>query len=86
MIGSERGCMAALSATEQQMLEFEKRSWHYAGAKDRDISETFGMTPTRYYQKLARLIGTERAYAYDPMLVHRLLASRSTVQRVEGVA
>ncbi len=78
--------MAALSATELEMLEFEKRSWHYAGAKDRDISETFGMTPTRYYQKLARLIGTERAFAYDPMLVHRLLASRSTVQRVAGVA
>lgn len=78
--------MAALSATEQQMLEFEKRSWHYAGAKDRDIADTFGLTPTRYYQKLARLIMTERAYAYAPMLVDRLLKSRSTVHRAEGVA
>ena len=78
--------MAALTATEQHMLEFEKRSWHYAGAKDRDISDTFGLTPTRYYQKLARLITTERAYAFDPMLIDRLLNSRSTVQRTEGVA
>lgn len=78
--------MAELSATEQQMLEFEKRSWHYAGAKDRDISDTFAMTPTRYYQKLARLIATERAYAYAPMLVDRLLKSRSTVHRTESVA
>lgn len=78
--------MAALSATEQQMLEFEKGSWHYAGAKDRDISDTFGLTPTRYYQKLARLITTERAYAYAPMLIDRLLNSRSTVHRAEGVA
>lgn len=78
--------MAALNATEQQMLEFEKRSWHYAGAKDRDIVDAFGMTPTRYYQKLARLIMTERAYAYAPMLVDRLLNSRSTVHRAEGVA
>ncbi|GAA2044709.1 hypothetical protein GCM10009720_27030 [Yaniella flava] len=78
--------MAALTATEQHMLEFEKRSWHYAGAKDRDISDTFGLTPTRYYQKLARLITTERAYAYNPMLIDRLLNSRSTVQRTEGVA
>ncbi|GAA4480576.1 hypothetical protein GCM10023190_25420 [Enteractinococcus fodinae] len=77
--------MAALSAIDQQMLEFEKRSWHYAGAKDRDITDTFGMTPTRYYHKLARLITTERAYAYDPMLVERLLNARSTVQRVEGM-
>ena len=76
--------MAALSAIDQQMLEFEKRSWHYAGAKDRDITDTFGMTPTRYYHKLSRLITTERAYAYDPMLVERLLNTRSTVRRVEG--
>lgn len=86
MIGSERERMAALSATEQQMLEFEKGSWHYAGAKDRDISDTFGLTPTRYYQKLARLITTESAYAYAPMLIDRLLNSRSTVHRAEGVA
>lgn len=78
--------MAALSATEQHMLEFEKRSWHYAGAKEWDISDTFGLTPTRYYQKLARLIAAERAYAYAPMLVDRLLNSRSTVHRAEGVA
>lgn len=76
--------MAALSATEQRMLEFEKRAWHYAGAKDRDITDTFGLTPTRYYQKLARLITTERAYAFDPMLVDRLLSSRSTVRRIAG--
>lgn len=76
--------MAALSALDQQMLEFERRSWHYTGAKDRDITDTFDMTPTRYYHKLARLIMTEHAYAHDPMLVERLLNSRSTVQRAEG--
>lgn len=76
--------MAALGDDEQKMLDFEKRSWHYAGAKDRDVTDTFGMTPTRYYHKLARLITTEAAYAYDPMLVERLLNARSTAQRVEG--
>lgn len=78
--------MVALSANDQRMLEFEKRSWHYAGAKARAITDTFGMTPTRYYQKLARLITTEQAYAYDPMLVARLLQSRSTGHRAEGIA
>lgn len=78
--------MAALSALDQHMLEFERRSWHYAGAKDRDITDTFEMTPTRYYHKLARLITTQDAYAFDPMLVERLLTSRSTVQRAEGTA
>ena len=76
--------MEALSDTSRRMLDFEKRSWHYAGAKDRDITDTFDMTPTRYYHKLARLITTEAAYAYDPMLVERLLNARSTAQRVEG--
>lgn len=78
--------MARLSDVNRQMLDFEKRSWHYAGAKDRDITDTFDMTPTRYYHKLARLITTEAAYAYDPMLVERLLSARSTTQRVEGAA
>lgn len=77
--------MVQLSPNDQRMLEFEKRSWHYGGAKDRDITDTFGVTPTRYYHKLARLIQTESAYAYDPMLVERLLAARSTQQRVEGM-
>jgi hypothetical protein len=77
--------MSALSELDRHMLDFEKRSWHYAGAKDRDISDTFAMSPTRYYHKLARLITTEAAYAYDPMLVERLLNARSTVQRVEGM-
>ena len=78
--------MARLSDVNRQMLDFEKRSWHYAGAKDRDITDTFDMTPTRYYHILARLITTEAAYAYDPMLVERLLSARSTTQRVEGAA
>lgn len=78
--------MARLSDVNRQMLDFEKRSWHYAGAKDRDITDTFDMAPTRYYHKLARLITTEAAYAYDPMLVERLLSARSTTQRVEGTA
>lgn len=85
--GAENGGrMGELSAMDQQMLEFEKRSWHYAGAKDRDITDTFGITPTRYYHKLARLITTEQAYAYDPRLVGRLLKVRSTVHRAEGMA
>lgn len=78
--------MARLSDVNRQMLDFEKRSWHYAGAKDRDITDTFDMTPTRYYHTLARLITTEAAYAYDPMLVERLRSARSTTQRVEGTA
>jgi len=76
--------MLQLTELEQHMLEFEKRSWHYAGAKDRDITDTFQLTPTRYYQKLARLITTERAYAYAPDLVQRLLKSRTTTHRAES--
>lgn len=57
---------------EIAILAFEKKYWRYAGAKEAAIKAEFGMTPTTYYAKLAKLIWTQDALAADPVLVKRL--------------
>ncbi len=65
-----------LTETETEMLELERTRWKHPGAKDAAIVERFGLTPTRYYAALHRLIERPDALAYDPSTVGRLLRLR----------
>lgn len=70
-----------LAEREREMLAFERRWWRQAGAKEQAIRDTFGLSPTRYYQQLNRLLEQPAALAYDPVLVgrlRRLRAARAT--------
>lgn len=66
-----------LSDRDQQLLDFEGEWWKYPGAKEETIREKFGMSSTRYYQQLNRLLDSREALAYSPMLVKRLRRMRS---------
>jgi hypothetical protein len=68
---------ARLSDRERSILAFEADWQHRAGArhdggKEEAIRARLGLTPPRYYQLLGRVIDTQAALAYDPMLVARL--------------
>ena len=65
-----------LSARDREILAFERQAWRYAGAKEQEIRELFGLTTTQYYQRLNRLLDTEAALAADPLLVKRLRRQR----------
>lgn len=67
-----------LTDLERAMLDLEQQHWATAGGKE-DAIAAMGMSPTRYYQRLAGLLGTERALAYAPVVVNRLrrIAGRS---------
>jgi hypothetical protein len=67
-----------LSELEAQILEFEKKWWQYAGAKESSIRELFKLSPTRYYEILNDLIDQEAALAASPILVKRLRRMRAT--------
>ena len=69
----------ALTESARALLEFERRWWRQGGAKEQAIRDTFGMTPTRYYQSLNSVLDLPAALQYDPALVHRL-------QRLRGPA
>jgi len=73
-----------LSERDQQILEFERQWWRYAGAKEQAIRELFDMSATRYYQIINNLIDTPEALAFDPMLVKRMRRMRATRQRARS--
>lgn len=72
---------AALSEPQRALLDFERQWWRQAGAKEQAIRDTFGVTPTRYYQSLNALLDLPAAAAYDAALVHRLLRLRTAATR-----
>lgn len=69
--------MDSLTDTERAIIDMERQHWHRVGAKEQAIVDQFGMSPVRYYQRLATLINTHPALAYDPVTVKRL-------QRIRG--
>ncbi|CAN5544062.1 hypothetical protein BH23ACT6_BH23ACT6_24810 [soil metagenome] len=73
-----------LSVCDAQMLDFETTWWKYQGSKESSIREEFGISSTRYYQRLNQLLDSEAALAYNPMLVKRLRRMRSSRQRARS--
>ena len=63
---------SALSERDLAVLEFERRWWKHAGAKEQAIRDQFGLSAARYYQVLGRVIESPAAEVHDPMLVRRL--------------
>jgi hypothetical protein len=61
-----------LTDSEREMLDFEATFWLHRGAKHAAIRELFGVSATRYYQRLIALVTRDEALAYAPMTVHRL--------------
>ncbi|CAM00851.1 DUF3263 domain-containing protein [Saccharopolyspora erythraea] len=61
-----------MNDTDHAILAFENEWWHHAGNKERVIQERFGISPTRYYQRLNRLLDRPEALAQQPTLVKRL--------------
>ncbi|GAA3361926.1 MULTISPECIES: DUF3263 domain-containing protein [Saccharopolyspora] len=66
-----------MNDVDQAILAFESEFWRYPGSKDRVIQERFGLSPTRYYQRLNRLLDEPEALAQQPVLVKRLLRMRA---------
>lgn len=65
-----------LTDQEQAILAFEARWTRHSGAKEQAIRAELALAPARYYQLLGRLIDTEPAMVFDPLLVGRLRRRR----------
>jgi hypothetical protein len=78
------GPAAALTRRELDILDFERKWWKYAGAKEEAIRELFGMSATRYYQVLNAVVDRPEALAVDPMLVKRLRRLRASRQKARA--
>lgn len=76
--------VSALGEREKHILEFERRWWRHPGSKEQAIRDTFGLSATRYYQLLNRLIDDPAALRHDPVLVGRLRRLRASRARVRS--
>ncbi|GAB0104412.1 DUF3263 domain-containing protein [Nocardia sp. JMUB6875] len=73
-----------LSRRELDILDFERKWWKYAGAKEEAIRELFDLSATRYYQVLNTVVDKPEALAADPMLVKRLRRLRASRQKTRA--
>lgn len=73
--------MDTLTDRERAILDLEQQWWATAAGKEDAIRE-IGLSPTRYYQLLNRLIATEKAVAYAAVAVNRLqrIRDRRTIR------
>ncbi len=61
----------ALDPTDMLILDTEREHCRHAGSKLNRI-HALGLSETRYYQRLRRLLDDQEAAAYAPMAVNRL--------------
>ena len=74
----------ALSERDAGILEFEGSWWLYPGPKDRAIRGYLGMSSSRYYQAIRRLMDDPVADEAHPLVVHRLRRMRD--ERINQIA
>jgi hypothetical protein len=73
-----------LSERDLRILDFERRWWRHAGAKEEAIRAEFDLSAARYYQLLNAVIDLPGATRTDPMLVKRLQRARSDRMRARS--
>ncbi|WVX88101.1 hypothetical protein SEA_LITNINMCQUEEN_44 [Gordonia phage LitninMcQueen] len=62
---------------DRRMLDLAGQRWNYAGSLEQMVRDEFGISLTRFWQRVNALIDTEEALAYDPVVVNRLRRLRT---------
>lgn len=65
-----------LTAEDRALLHFECGWWTEDGLKTERIRRELNMSSSRYYKRLAELIDSPEALAFDPLLIRRLRRRR----------
>ena len=75
-----------ITERDKAILDFERNWWAEPGPKEAAIRDRFDLSATRYYQILQELLEDPEAMDYDPLVIRRLLRSRSRRrrERIEG--
>lgn len=66
-----------MTDVEKRMLEIAGARWNYAGSLERAVRDEFGISLTRFWQKVGQLLDREDALAHDPVTVNRLCRIRN---------
>lgn len=57
---------------EKRMLDLAGQRWNYAGNLEQVVRDEFGISLTRFWQRVNQLVDTEEGLAYAPVTVNRL--------------
>lgn len=76
--------MSDLTDREETILDIAGQWFRYPGAREQLIRDRLDISATRYHQQLNALLDTERALAYAPVTVHRLLEGRERRRQVRS--
>jgi hypothetical protein len=71
----------ALSTREREVLDLERDWWASGSTKQVAIRERLGCSPAAYYAALRRLVTSEEAWRYDPLVVQRVRRRHAREQR-----
>ncbi|QLF83847.1 helix-turn-helix DNA binding domain protein [Gordonia phage Moosehead] len=66
---------------DRRMLDLAGQRWNYAGSLEQRVRDEFGISLTRFWQRVNQLIETEEALAYSPVVVNRLRRLRTPRRR-----
>lgn len=61
-----------LTDLERSILDIERGWWRVAPTREQAIQRELGMTASKYYFLLSRMLDSPRVWAADPALVERL--------------
>ncbi|MGO9334846.1 MAG: DUF3263 domain-containing protein [Acidimicrobiales bacterium] len=61
-----------LTDRDRGVLDVERDWWLSSPSKRQAIHERLWLSPGAYYGLLRRLAGSPEAFAYDPLVVHRV--------------
>ncbi|WVX88599.1 helix-turn-helix DNA binding domain protein [Gordonia phage CheeseTouch] len=62
---------------DKLMLDLAGQRWNYPGSLEQRVREEFGISVTRFWQRVSQLCDTQEALAYDPIVVNRLRRLRT---------
>ncbi|ANA85246.1 DUF3263 domain-containing protein [Gordonia phage BritBrat] len=62
---------------ERRMLDLAGERWNYPGNLEQMIRDEFGISLTRFWQIVNRLLDTREALEYSPQVVNRLRRLRT---------
>ncbi|QOI66872.1 helix-turn-helix DNA-binding domain protein [Gordonia phage Bosnia] len=66
---------------EKQMLDLAGARWNYAGSLEQRVRDEFGISLTRFWQRVNHLCNTREALEYAPATVNRLRRLRTARRR-----
>ncbi|GAC71099.1 DUF3263 domain-containing protein [Gordonia soli] len=62
---------------DRRLLDFAGKHWRFAGNHAAAIDAEFGISITRFWQRVNRLLDDPDALAHNPVVVNRLRRIRS---------